>query len=573
MPRRAVAGLAALHAALGLWALAAWVHGPFRGEGVLDGAEVLAQARTGSAGAFQTKSPLYPALLRAAFAIAGDSPWTVGALGLALSVATLLATARLAVELGHPRAAPWAAALYALSGSALVFAIQPLPVMLATALLAWSVVAALRASARGGALAAALAGLALGAATFTRAPLLIPAAGVVVWLAARRRLPAAATVAAGMLAVALTCFAACGSSAWPTGSMLNLRLGNGAARSGISDLRPGPSYDRVRIEAASAAPAERGAAPAFERFQRNALRAEVEADPPGAIATLARKAYLFWFRTETVTAADFRHGLRGFPLAPLLLASFGLVVPLALASLVRARPAAVWLPLLGVLAVNVVWLTSARYRFPALPLLCVAAATLLAAPPRPREWLLAAALAVPLNLSLAGTALLVPGDGLVQEGRLWMERDRLAPRARQAYEEAIASGSRDPRARYELALALEARGQADAAEARYREALELDPLYPEAAENLLALLLREGRAQEAREEGERLVRTSPHAGKAWLNLAAARRALEPGADVRTLEAEGFLRLSLRALAQADLATARRFAAEARARGLDDPRLP
>ena len=28
-------------------------------------------------------------------------------------------------------------------------------------------------------------------------------------------------------------------------------------------------------------------------------------------------------------------------------------------------------------------------------------------------------------------------DGLVQEGRLWMERDRLAPRARQAFEEAL----------------------------------------------------------------------------------------------------------------------------------------
>jgi tetratricopeptide (TPR) repeat protein len=572
-PWRAVAALAALHVALGLWALAAWIQGPFGGEGVLDGAEVLALARSGSAGPFETKSPLYPALLRAAFALAGDSPRTVGALGLLLSLATLLAVVRLARVMGHPNAAPWAAGLYALSGSTLAFAVQPLPAMLATALLAWGTVWAVRASSGGSPRDALLAGLFLGAATFTRAPLLVASLALVGALVARGRPRRAAVAAGGIALVAVACFAIFGARAWPAASMLNLRLGNGGERSGIADLRPGPGYDRVRLEAAFAAPEARGEAPHFERYQRDALLGEVRADSTGALTTLARKAYLAGFRTETVTSADFRHGLRGFPLAPLLLLSFGLVAPLALASLLRLRPLMLWLPLLGVLAVNVAWLTSARYRLPALPLACVAAGMLLAAPPRPRDWLLAALLAVPLNVNLSGVALTVPGDGLVQEGRLWMQRDRLAPRALEAYEEALAAGSQDARACYELALALEARGEVEAAEDRYREALALDPLYPEAAENLVALMLRGGRTREAIDEAERLRETSPYAGKVWLNLAAARRRLDPDADVTRLEAEGLHRLSLRSLAQGDLGAARRLAAEARSRGSDDARLP
>ena len=120
------------------------------------------------------------------FVVAGDSPWTVGGLGIALSVLTLLAVARLAVELGHPAAAVWAAGLYALSGIALVFAIQPLPAMLASASLAWGLVAVLRADKGSCARSGAWAGLLLGAATFTRAPLLVPSGLLVLWLTARR---------------------------------------------------------------------------------------------------------------------------------------------------------------------------------------------------------------------------------------------------------------------------------------------------------------------------------------------------------------------------------------------------
>ncbi len=570
---RTVLALAALHAALVGWALRAWIHGPFQGEGILDGAEVLALARTGSPGAFQTKSPLYPALLQGAFEVLGDSPWTIGLLGLALSLATLLAVDRMARALGRPEAAPWAVGLYTFSGSAIVFAIQPLPAMLSTALLAWGSLAALHGTRCGRPSRGLLAGALLGASAFASAPHSIPALLVGGWLGLRRRWAATAAAAAGVARVARACLAAFGARAWPTGSMLNLRLGNGGARSGICEVRPGPAYDRVRLEAAFAGSDLRGSAPDFERFQRDALGRELRADPLGALATLLCKGYLSWFRTETVTDSDFRHGLRGFPLAVLWLSSFGWIAALALASLLRWRPAALWVPVAGVLAVNVLWLTSARYRFPALPFSCVAAGAFVASRPGLRAWAAAALIALPLNVNLSGRALLVPGDGLVQEGRMWLARDRLAPRAAQALEQAITEGSRDPRARYELALISEARGEPESAEERYREALELDPLYPEAAENLVALLLAQGRVQAAIEVGDELSRSSPFAGKVWLNLASARRVLDPDADVRELEAQGCLRLALRALAHGDEQAARRWAAQARARGLDDPRLP
>ncbi|MFQ5556386.1 MAG: EAL domain-containing protein, partial [Acidimicrobiales bacterium] len=49
-------------------------------------------------------------------------------------------------------------------------------------------------------------------------------------------------------------------------------------------------------------------------------------DPAGAAVTLARKAFLFFHRTEIHTGADFRHGLHAFPPLPALLLGFGLVV-------------------------------------------------------------------------------------------------------------------------------------------------------------------------------------------------------------------------------------------------------
>ena len=58
-----------------------------------------------------------------------------------------------------------------------------------------------------------------------------------------------------------------------------------------------------------------------------------------------------------------------------------------------------------------------------------------------------------------------------------------------------------------------------------------------------------------------------------LNAALEDRVQARTAEVERLEAEGLLRLSLRALAQGDLVRARLWARQARARGLEDPRMP
>ncbi|HVS10935.1 MAG TPA: hypothetical protein VMS76_13790, partial [Planctomycetota bacterium] len=287
--------------------------------------------------------------------------------------------------------------------------------------------------------------------------------------------------------------------------------------------------------------------------------------------------FLFWHRTETVTGADFRHGLRDFAPFPALLLSYGLVAPLALASLLRRRRAAIGLPILGVFLVNVVWLASARYRFPALPFLCAAAGSWIALRPRASDVVLALALALFLNLDLSGRRLVIPGDGLVQEGHLLLEAERTSTRAREVLERAVQVGD-DPRAEYELALAWQhAWGAGDAgafakAEEHYRAALALDPLYPQAVENLIALLKQERRWAEALQLAYRAQAENPYAGGAWLGAAEIRRNLNPGEDTRALEAQGHAILALRALAMNDQDRGRMHASRARSLGSKDPRL-
>lgn len=562
------------HALLVLGALWAWIEGPFRGQGVLDGAEVLRLAREGTSGTFQTKSPLMPAVLGVLLRLLGDSPWTVGAFGLACSLATLAAVVALAREVDPaPRCARTAAALYALSGSTLVYAVQPLPALCATACLAWGAVALARACRGGGAAWAVAGGALCAAAALARAPLALAGAALLACALAAR--PRTALQASGALLVCgLLAAALWGERAWPAGAWFNLRLGNGGGRSGMCDVRPGPLYERLRIEAAFAPVAERGAPPDFEAFHALALRRELRDDPAGALATLARKAYLFLQRSETVSAADFHHGLARFPLAPLLLGTFGLIAPLALGGLARAPRWVLLAPIAAVFAVNVLWMTCARYRFPALPFACAAAGAFVASRPGARALGTCALAALAFNANLSGRALRVAGDGLVQEARLELARDRAGSRVRELYAAAFAAGSLDARAHYEFALALEAEGPGrDVAGAleHYALALGLAPDYAEAAENRVALLLREGRTAQARALCEARPPELAHAARMDLNLAGLERAAGHDARASELERAGFTALALRALAGGDVEQAARWAREAAARGAADPR--
>jgi len=582
LPWRLGLSLTAAHLALGLWALAAWVGGPFQGEGILDGSDVLRLAVEGTARAIDTKSPLYPWLLGRLIELTGEVPWTVGLLGLGVSTATLWGVGLLCVQVGSPRAAPWAMGAWVLSGSVYAFAVQPLPVGLATALLVGGALALHRAGdSRAPVARASAAGLLLAASVFCRAPLLIPAVLLLSWEAIAGRARSALLAAAGAALFAVLCLSAFGPRAWPEGSALNLRQGNGAERTGISDLRPGPAYDRVRYEAAFAPAEEVGGELDLAGRQLALLRRELAADPAGAAVTLLRKAFLFWHRTEHHTAADFRHGLSGFAPLALLLASFGLIAPLALAGLRRGPPPLLWLPAAGVFLVNLAYLTSSRYRFPALPFLCAAAGLALASRMRRGRWIAAVALVLALNANLSGIELVFRGDGCAQQGHMLLGRGGAPEAAREALELAVAAGE-DPRASYDLGLFWERLGwelgtseHLGKAQRQYQRALELDPLYPQAAENLMRVLRARGRLEDLVSFGLATIRRNPYAGKVHLMLAETAERhpeLAPEADPRALRARGHGILALRSLAQNALEEARRCAGKARDSGLEDPRL-
>ncbi len=546
--RRGLA-LVLLHAALFVWAAWAWIEGPFGGEGVVDGAEVLSLARTGSAGPFETKSPLYAALLGPLLGIGFHAAWTVALLGLASSVVLLCTVLACARRIGGERAAFAAGALYTLSGSVYAFGVQPLETLVAALLLAGGTALELEDRGPGRRL---LAGVLLGAAPFARIDLLLPA-GLLLARAALRRSPAALGGAGAALALCL----AFGARSIPEGGALNLRLGNDPARTGFTDLRPGPAYDRLRLDAVFAQDAD-GPLGSTDREHLRLLARAIAADPIGFLRVLARKAYLFLQRTEIVASADFRHGLERFGPARLLLSSWALVLPLALIGLARRPPPTLALALLGVLLANVLLVAAARYRFPALPLACVAAGLALARRPTRGELGLGLAAAVLCaGPNLAGRRLVTPGDGLVQQAHLLLAAEADPARAVTLLERALELGT-DPRAAYLLGLAHERDARArppgdpggeelwSAADRAYARALELDALYPEAAENRVALALRRGELERARELAREYAHL-PHAGQVHLNLA---QLLPPGSEERrSAERLGHGILALRAHAQ------------------------
>lgn len=567
-----------VHAALFAWAAWAWIGGPFEGRGVVDGAEVLALATTGSAGPFETKSPLYPWLLGRLLRLGGDPAWTVALLGGVLSLGLVAAIFALARRVAGPRSAPPAAWLYALSGSPLAFGVQPLETLLGALLLALGALAVEARWARGAAL---IGGLLLGAAPLARADLALPALALLA-LALRRRSPAALAAPAAFLFLV----ASFGERSFPEGGALNLRLGNDPARPGFTDLRVGPAYDRLRLEAVFEQPSDRPLEPTGT-WHLALLGRAIAADPAGFAANLLRKLYLSLHRTEIVASADFRHGLASFPPAPLLLQSFALIAPLAWIGLRRRAPPVLVLPLAALLVGNVLLVAAARYRFPALPFLCVAASLCAQGRPTRREVIGFAGLLLVLVPNLSGRRLVTPGDGLVQEGYLLLAQEPGSPRAREVLQRAVEVGE-DPRARYLLGLACEQGGLAgaaagapkgapfdgallDEAERWYAAALDLEPAYPEAAENRVSLALRRGQPERARALGRDLLGV-PYAGMVHLNLAEL---LAPGdPERRRLARQGHERMALRSHAQgspAALAHAREAlrlgSGDARVRGL------
>ncbi len=593
---RGRAALYVVHALLGLWAVRAWADGPFHGEAIQDAANVLRLAMFGPGAGAEPCSPLYPALLGIVLALRASPVWVFGCLGVATSLAVLAGISALCRRLADPSAAFRAMLLYVLSGSVLAFIPQPLPVLLGTALLLWGSVALTARRApdatggeTGGETAAAgaeklaslpvrhalLGGALLAASVLTQAPLLLPALCIVAGLLRRETVRVAAAFGAALLVVALAAVAL-PLELWPAGAGLQMRLGNGGARSGCPDVRPGPALDQMRVEPVVAAWESADASLSADAWQVGRLLEECAEDPAGAFVTLCRKLYLFWQRTEIVEGADFRHGLSGMAPERLLLLSFGLIGPLALASLrsragaVRSRhgwrQGAVWWPVLGVLLANLAMFTSSRHRLPALPYLCMAAGIWLAARPRRPEWMLAAALGVVLNADLASRPLIWAGDGELQEGALLLSEGVVDP-ASVVLARAAQVGA-DPRAALLLGAAFDREVSLHGdltlrlqAEAWYREALARRSLYPDAADALMRSLVTQGKPEEGLSFGQAYVGRDAWAGAARLSLASMVVQLGDKQGARDLLVEGNRNIALWAIAHNDPQLAQRCTTE------------
>jgi len=268
------------------------------------------------------------------------------------------------------------------------------------------------------------------------------------------------------------------------------------------------------------------------------------------------------------------------PIVPLLLWSFALIAPLAVVGLARGRlrTNAILLALLGILLANLLFAAAARYRFPALPFLCVAAGCALVTPWRKRDCALLAGTLLLFWPNWSGVQLTLPGDGLVQEGQLELERERTSEAGRRALEAAVELGD-DPRAAYLLALCHEHRwqvtGDPDDLERslrNYQLALERELDFPQAAENRVALLMRAKRVTEARAEALALLEQVPRAALLHLNLSTMLADEGAAAEARRHAALGHQGMALRALSQNDVASARQHAARARDLGVKDSRL-
>ncbi len=106
------------------------------------------------------------------------------------------------------------------------------------------------------------------------------------------------------------------------------------------------------------------------------------------------------------------------------------------------------------------------------------------------------------------------------------------------FEHAIrVTGSDNPLAQNNLAVALAAKGRSAEAEAHFRESLRSSPGYAEARANLATLLLGEGRTAEARLEFQRLLGAHPRAARALLGLGQIAAREGRGAEAAAYYAE------------------------------------
>jgi 4-amino-4-deoxy-L-arabinose transferase-like glycosyltransferase len=282
---------------------------------------------------------------------------------------------------------------------------------------------------------------------------------------------------------------------------INLWIGNNPEADGMSARLPGfTSWRNEDVDAALAREYGRplGAAEQDAHFRRLA-REFLVSRPREALGLLARKTYLLLQGYEIRNDADLYELRRRDPVLRLPLPDFGWILPLALlGALVQRRRWREWSPLAGyALAAGlgvVLFFVCARYRlilWPALLPLAGAGAASLAEHGAGRGRLAARAAVLALLVALAAMdplGIRQPGQALTHHGY----------------------GNVYTRV-----------GDRSAAEREFRAALRLDPDLGEASYHLGALLLLEGRGDEALPELRRAAAAMPRSFRVRRTLAEA----------------------------------------------------
>ena len=327
-----------------------------------------------------------------------------------------------------------------------------------------------------------------------------------------RQRPVSGVVCAAAVFGALLLWAALATSretgrftVMPATAGLNLFVGNNGEGCRILAMRPGLDWDLVGRR-----PLAEGVTGLWQQddwFRRRAI--EFAAHSPGRfLAGLATKAlalvasrelprnldvYLFRPESWVLRAGLWKAGFFGFP--------FGVLLPLAVLGGVVGRRRfrwPFWLMLFSYGAVLVIVFVVGRYRIALVPLLAVMAArgvTVIAEAVRSRRWTLAwpATIAVVVSIILT-----------VAPWRFCAEREDMQPELM-----------------FFLAGAHERRGELEAAESRYRDALRLRPTYFEALHSFGRFLSEERRFPEAATELRKAAELRPPHAPLLIDLGVA----------------------------------------------------
>jgi len=527
--------------------------------------------------------PLYPLLLAAVFAVAGEALELVRWLQAGLGVAAAGATAAAAALLWGRRAGWIAGLTIAASPVAIFFDGELLSASVVLALTAFGMAATARALSGGGVGALAVAGGTLAAAALGQphTGVLVLGAVAAAWASPpRRRRLAALGVAAALVFLAGAAVERRASGRWvgiSAGAGVNFYIGNHAGAEGGFDLPPDSGlkntafglYPAARAVAAAATGDSSLGPAAVSSYWTRRTWAWMRSSPGAATQLLLKKLLLAVNRYEIPNHYSLDYFAGESPVLALSPVRFGWLGPLGLAGLLalwmRRDRAAPWLVAsVGFyLATLALFFVTARYRLPLWPYLALGAAGAIesfGAAWSAKAWRRAGAIAA-TAAALVLISVLPPHPRFSPAHMHVLLADVLASRGDVEgvqRELEVAAGYQElPQADHNLANVHFRAGRFAEAAAAYRRALELDP---KAAQTLYGLGLAElelGQPAAAAAALERAAAISPGDARVERALTRARAAAgEPLGSVESGVPSGARRREKQAHFARGLAAAR-----------------